>query len=130
MKPLIAFILLALSLTGATPKQPLDIWIATDPNTRSITRIEFSSNRSRVRIRTSCSPNDCDWGMVAVRDGDPQGVNSPGEGHPYFVVVNQSVARRSIRFVDYGYTMDYFMTSVFRDKRPDQEIQGKLKVLR
>lgn len=126
MKSFAALTLLALCLTGATPQQATEVWVSTDTNTRSITRMEFSANRSRVRIFAACSPTDCDWGTVSVRNLDPSGVNSPSEGQPYELVVDQSIARREIR-LNFQREMTYFMRTVYKDRRPTREGQGTLR---
>ncbi|OIN61032.1 hypothetical protein [Arsenicibacter rosenii] len=115
-----------LGLMSAAPTQSTEVWVAADPNTRSITRMEFSGNRSRVRIMAACSPTDCDWGTVSVRNLDPKGVNSPGEGQPYELVVDQSIARREIR-LNVQQEMTYFMRTVYKDRRPSKESQGTLR---
>jgi hypothetical protein len=122
-------LLLALAATLASanaPVQSSDVWVSRDPNTRSIVRVEFMNQRSRIRVFGACSPNPCDWGVTSVKDDDPSGANSPSEGHPYSVTYDSNVATRSLRIVDYGTRMDIFMTSDFKDSRPTRETKAEL----
>ena len=131
MKTLFAYLTLVgllFCFSAATPPaQPsTDVWVSKDPNTRSIVKMMFYDNRSRVRILASCSPNPCDWGVFSVRDLDPSGANSPSEGHPYEIIVNQNTARRAIRLIERGYDMGITMQTTFKDRRPANETVGEL----
>lgn len=49
--------------TTTTAKNKIDgIWINTNKNTRSITKIIVSNNGRNIQVFGKCSPKDCDWG--------------------------------------------------------------------
>lgn len=91
-----------------------DNWVNADPNTSSLTKINFLDAGANLNTWGKCSPQDCDWGKAKV---DPL-VGNPNYTH--CAIYNQGFVLRTIYFKKVGTTMNVFMVSKFNDARGTQ----------
>ena len=100
MKALLIFVLMSLSLFGLPAQASIDdflgTWNNSDTNTRGITKIIVSRAGDDVSMQVfgSCSPTDCDWGMIAAH------VMGPGVSADNMANANSVVAVYDQNFAD------------------------------
>ncbi len=92
----------------------LDNWVNVDPNTNSLTKINFLDSGANLQTWGQCSPQDCEWGKTKVDKvaGNPT--------YPYCAVYNQGFVLRTIYFNKTTSSMNVMMVSKFNDARGTQ----------
>lgn len=102
----------------AAPPTLNGLWVNTDSKTRSITKINISSNTTRLRAWGSCSPTDCDWGTVSL--------SKYGTG--YRAIFNTSVAKRTLILTRMSNgTIKMTATYDYKDRRPTKKTTNYFK---
>jgi cathepsin L len=92
----------------------LDNWVNIDPNTPSLTKINFVDGGTNMQTWGQCQPQDCDWGKAKVDNT----VGNPN--FPFCAIYNQGFVLRTIFFNKNGANMNVLMISKFNDSRGTQ----------
>jgi cathepsin L len=98
-----------------------DNWVNADPNTSSLTKINFLDAGANLNTWGQCQPQDCDWGKTKV---DPVAGN-PNYSH--CAIYNQGFVLRTVFFKKQGTTMNVLLVSKFNDARGTQTSQMTFK---
>lgn len=92
----------------------VDNWVNVDPNTGSLTRINFVDTGANIESWGQCQPQDCAWGKTKV----DKLTNNPNYTH--CAIYNQGFVKRTIYINKQATTMKVLMVSQFNDARGTQ----------